>query len=880
MIAPPKARPNRAILLVCLGAAVLFGGCTRTKYRLQADRHAYDVIAEHNVDPTWCGTDYGIEIDPRSRYFDLYDPDRPPMPQDDPAAHEYMHFVDGMKGWKHWHDNGDRLELENPAWRDALYEYVEVDEQGSLNLTLDSALKLAYVHQPAHQSALETLYLSALDVTAERFRLDCQFFGGNLTTFNHEGRLRPGGESSTLTVTDDLALNRQLSTAGTILASIANTFTWEFTQGDFNFASSIISASITQPLLRGAGKDIALERLTLSERGLLSNIRAYQRYRQGMYTQVAIGDLGVGGLTRLGGFFGGSGLTGFTGQGAGGFGGVGAGSFGGGFGGGGGGGGSGGAGFAGGGEGTIGGYIGLLQQLQQIRNAEASLDLQLRTLALLEAHLDAGVIDLVQVDQFRQNIETERAQLLQIRNGFEATIEGYKIGVLGLPPDLPIELDDSLIEQFQFVSPGATVLQDSIAELQDRVGELPDDPDVAAIREVFAEIAQLVKPTRNQLDVVRSDLARMEERIPDRERDLTAVERRLLDRDQQQLREGFADLEQEFSKAETKLEAIRDGLSDDTKDASVRELVVWLGDLYRVAQGSILVQARARLEAVTINAIDLNSADAFLIALQHRLDLMNGRASLVNTWRLIAFNADALQSNLTVSLSGDLRTGHDNPVSFDGRNSSVAGSITFDAPLTRLIERNNYRQSLIDYQRARRGFIQGVDGLHLSIRNQLRGIERLRRNLEIQRRAVAIAIRRVDLTREELNRPVPPPLPGQPPAQFGPTAATSLLTALSDLRDTQNNFMSVWLNYYAARMQLVRELGIMVLDHDGSWIDYPIPGSDAVLDGMEELPLPPTIPTNWLDLLEALPGGQHGPPPVVVESSDDRVASRPVESVR
>jgi hypothetical protein len=89
---------------------VAINGCSRTKYRLQADREAYHVIAERNVDPRWCVADYSIEIDPRSRYFDPCDPDRPPMPPDDPASHQYMHFVDGMKGWKHWHRNGDRIE--------------------------------------------------------------------------------------------------------------------------------------------------------------------------------------------------------------------------------------------------------------------------------------------------------------------------------------------------------------------------------------------------------------------------------------------------------------------------------------------------------------------------------------------------------------------------------------------------------------------------------------------------------------------------------------------------------------------------------------------------------------------------------------------------
>jgi hypothetical protein len=86
---------------------------------------------------------------------------------------------------------------------------------------------------------------------------------------------------------------------------------------------------------------------------------------------------------------------------------------------------------------------------------------------------------------------------------------------------------------------------------------------------------------------------------------------------------------------------------------------------------------------------------------------------------------------------------------------------------------------------------------------------------------------------------------------LGPTAALNLLTALSDLRNTQNNFMSVWLNYYASRMRLARDLGIMMLDEEGRWIDVPIPG--PMTDGTEELPAPPAIPAEWIQLVEDLP---------------------------
>ena len=855
-----------AVLLVCVLIAA--GGCSRTEHRLDADREAYGVIEERNKDPRWRSADYSIEIDPRSRYFDPHDPDRPPMPPDDSASHEYMLEVDGKKGWEHWHDNGDRVELENPEWREALAEYVQIGDDGSVKLNLDSALKLAYVHSPSHQNQLETLYLSALDVTTERFRLDTQFFGGYNAKYAHNGSLIPpalrfdpvlgrfvvnsaiqGAESNRLTLGGTSAADptlqgrRRFATAGDLLVGFANSFVVDFTGGGANLVASLANFSFVQPLLRGAGRDIALEQLTFVERALLSNLRAYHQYRQGFYTQVAIGELGVAGPQRGGGS---TVIAGFSGQ------------------------------------GFVGGYIGLLQQLQRIRNTEDSLSLQLRTLSQLEAHMEGGVIDLVQVDQFRQSIENERADLLQTRNSFELALDRYKTGTLGLPPDLVIELDDGLISQFQLVVREATAIQDSIAGLQDRVGEFPDDVGVEPIRQVLTDAFTLVEPIRRQLDDVEADIARMEEAAQAREQTITGVEKKLFHRDREQLHEGLAELRQQFAQAKSELQTLRDELSEETTDDTVRKNVVWLGGLLRLVQGSILVQARARLEAVTVDTIDLDSRDAYGLALVNRMDFMNGRAALVDSWRSIQVDADALQSVLNVTVDGDIRTAKNNAASFRAPAGNLRLGLEFDAPFTRLLERNNYRQSLIDYQRSRRQFIQSRDSLHLGLRGLLRQIEQLRADLEIQRRAVAIAIRRVDLTRAALYAPVRPPQPGQRPAQFGPTAATNLLASLSALRNTQNNFLGVWLNYYAARMRLARELGVMALDNDGSWVDRPIANSGVNDSSGSDKPLlaelPPAVPAEWVELTDRLPQESDASTPAAVEAFDGPVESRPIES--
>ncbi|MBC8875197.1 MAG: TolC family protein [Planctomycetes bacterium] len=855
-------RPFLWLALALVGAVIVGTlGCSRRQFRQKADSEVHDLVAEKSNDLGWELQGFSVELDPRSRYYDPYDPDHPPMPPDDPASHQYMHWVDCKKGWPRWHRNGDRIELENPCWRDYLPDYAEMNEKDEVILTVDSALRLTYMHSPSYQRQLETIYLSALDVSAERFRLDTQFFGGTDTTQNHSGELGqprlirgngviPGariGDSNTHTTATDVQLRRQFATAGQMLVGFANQFTWEFTSGGGNLAGSIANLSLVQPLLRGAGRDVAMERLTIVERLLLGNLRAFERYRHGLYTGVVVGD-SVSGPTRRGGFLGNTGLTGFTGTGSGGLGGVGeATGFGrGGFGGAGGAGaGGGGAGFAGGGEGQVSGLLGLLQRLQQIRNTEDSLNLKLRTLRLLEAYLDAGVIDLAQVDQFRQNIETDRANLLQEKDGLLLAQHNYVMGTLGLPPKLPVVLDDQVIRQFQLVAPQTSTLQAGIAEFQDELGELPEEPELNSLEDLLKRLVGLRQQFEERLTDIEGDRSHMEQMAVERAETMTDAERSLFQKERKLLADSLADLQTRFQGLSPKLDSLRDGLLPDTRPQTTADLVVWLGEMYRLAGEAMLVQGRIRLESVVVEPVELDSETAFQIALANRLDIMNSRAELVDTWRLIAFNADALQSQVNVVLDGDISTARNNPVSFRAPTGTLRAGVQFDAPLTRLLERNNYRQSLIDYQRDRRTYIQSMDSVDRNLSNSLRNLERLRINLEIQRRAAAISIRRVDLTQEELNEPAAPAEPGQPAVQFGPTAARNFMDALSDLRNTQNNLMSVWLNHYAYRMVLMRELGVMQLDEQGHWIDVPI--SELEFEPLDGVSPPPAVPLEWLD---------------------------------
>jgi outer membrane protein TolC len=830
-----RAWPAWSFLLLA-AIALCTSGCSRTEYRLEADRDAYNVTSERNGDPRWSAADISIEIDPRSRYFDHYDSDCAPMPQDDPSAHSYMRCVDGMKGWKHWYDNGVRSELENPVWREELAQYVETTEDGGVKLNVDSALRLSYVHSPTHQSQLETLYLSALDVTRERWRLNNQYFGGFDTVFNHRGEKTPAGESNRLTTGrgigalgvplagrfggggNTLQMNRSFATAGEMVAGIANAFTWEFTNGNVNFAGSLLSASFVQPLLRGAGRSIALEDLTQVERNLLANLRAYAQFRQGFYTQVAIGELGVRGPQR-GGL--GTTLTSFSGG------------------------------------SSVGGYTGLLKQLQEKRNSEDTLSLQVRTFARLEAFYAKGMIGLVQVDQFEQDIETAKSALLVRENGLDLALDRYKTRTLGLPPDLPIELDDGLIRQFQLFARQATNILNLVVQLQNRAGALFTDgeaqvvPEVAELELLLTDTTSLIEPIQNLIEQIPVELERMDEVVQLRmeaasEDEISDDDRRRLVQERKDLGADLVDFRRQFGEQSVELTQLKESLSDETRDATARGIVNWLTATLTIVDQLALVQARARLESVMVDTVGLDPVTALEIALQNRLDFMNGRAALVDSWREIQIAANALKSNVTVGLAGSTGTVRNNVVSFDAANSTATMGVQVDAPLTRLLERNGYSETLISYQQDRRALIQSRDSLYLGVRALLRQLKQDRENLEIQRRAVTIAIRRVDQTQRELNAPGRIPQPGQRPF-ISPTTAINLLSAQRSFLSSQNGLLGAWLSFYATRMRLYRELGIMTLDSDGKWIEFPIapPPGDEDADAAEESSfpdLPPPIP--------------------------------------
>jgi hypothetical protein len=248
---------------------------------------------------------------------------------------------------------------------------------------------------------------------------------------------------------------------------------------------------------------------------------------------------------------------------------------------------------------------------------------------------------------------------------------------------------------------------------------------------------------------------------------------------------------------------------DDYRDWIRRVLSAFQYELVSLS----LMQTQARLDAIILIPTLITSEEAFKIASENRLDWMNRRASLVDTWRQIDLAANQLQSDLNLTVDAEIGTIDKRGVRFDGDNGRVRVGLNWDSPLTRHNEMLDYRRTQVEYQAARRDYYTYVDSVNADIRRILRDAQLYQLDFEIARNAVLTATKRVDVWQLKMEQP---PARGQ---KIETSTATQLIGALDGLMTSQNEFLNMWVSYQTQRMLLDLNMGTMELDMQGRWID-------------------------------------------------------------
>lgn len=650
-------------------------------------------------------------------------------------------------------------------------QYLSLNGDNQLELNSQRAVELGLVNSREYQFALEDVYLRALTLTLERFQYDCQWFGSNSTFYDHLGERLAGrpGGASFLTTSSDLGFTRQFPAGGQLLVDFANSFVWQYSGKDSNTSFSVLTMSMVQPLLRGAFRDVQLESLTQAERDVLYAARDYARFRKQFYFDIVSGN---------------------------------------------------------------GGYLSLLLQLQTIRNLEANLESLEQNLRAHEALAVAGIVSPIQVDQVFQSYQSGQLSLIRARNNLQNSLDFYKLQ-LGLPPELEVELDDSLLNQFELNSAEITQLQAEVDNLQARFREMSGPPGPEVLEAGFEQLRQQHEAALEQrLEILDEWNAWADKRDIDPQlnpREAAA---------QAALKSRLDDLGEDLA-AQGKLLSETTVISNsEIEDAwqGIRRLARLesnlIGDLF-------VVQSQIRAYLLEIDDSDWMMADPVDYAVNSRLDLMNERARVVDEWRRAHVAANALEADL--DLEADAVVGTDptssNPVRFSSDDSSYRVGFRFDGPLNRQLERNIYRAQLVNYQRGRRRFIGSRDEVIRAVRRDLRELEADRLNFDIARQSLIVAARQVELARIELLAPN---------QTSDSTATLNALDALNSLLGAKNRLIGVWVSYETNRLRLLIDTEALQLNERGLPIDGDIdepagveilpPGVESLFPNVEVLP--------------------------------------------
>lgn len=155
------------------------------------------------------------------------------------------------------------------------------DGQKTAKLSLAATLAVSLEHSRQYQSQKESLYLAMLSLTGVRYRYAPNFFASLAGTLSGDKTATQGSANGSAGV------NQLLKSGARTTLSIATTIFRSFTSNPRDAASSVLSLSFVQPLIRGAGARIAAEALTQGERDAIYAVRTFERYRQTFSVSIA-----------------------------------------------------------------------------------------------------------------------------------------------------------------------------------------------------------------------------------------------------------------------------------------------------------------------------------------------------------------------------------------------------------------------------------------------------------------------------------------------------------------------------------------------------------------------------------------------------------------
>jgi hypothetical protein len=321
---------------------------------------------------------------------------------------------------------------------------IEVSQATAAGLPNDSrpyvvnpaqALQLGLVNNRNYQWRLENIYLQSLAVTLARFNFEPQFYAGMSPStapgggfpFTGNGNqfvyrtAATGFQQSGLTLSEAAGFGKLFTYGGRLAMGFANSVVFNFigNKPQQPTVASSLPLSFAQPFLKGGGRAVIMEPLTQAERTLLYELRTFARARQQFFVSMLTQNQADGG---------------------------------------------------GGTNDPNPGFLSVVLAYQQAENARITVAAFQRALEIYREYAKnsaASGISPLQVDQIDLNYRTNQQTLIQTQIAYRNVLDQYKQQI-GIPPDVPLILDLSVISEFR------STLRD-LLEWQKRPGHDPKE---------------------------------------------------------------------------------------------------------------------------------------------------------------------------------------------------------------------------------------------------------------------------------------------------------------------------------------------------------------------------------------------------------------------
>ena len=208
---------------------------------------------------------------------------------------------------------------------------------------------------------------------------------------------------------------------------------------------------------------------------------------------------------------------------------------------------------------------------------------------------------------------------------------------------------------------------------------------------------------------------------------------------------------------------------------------------------------------------DISLEQATEMAIQTRLDLYNSLDRVQDSARKIEVAANALNPTVNISLVAsvpDAKNGNIGELDFE--NALYSAGLDFDLPLDTMLERNNYRRALIDYESSSRDYLLSLDGVKLEVLDTWRRMNEARKSYDISVTSVEINERRVE--------------EAQLRAELGLGDIQDTVDSQNDLTAARTELVSSIVEHNIAKLEFWRDVGLLYVDDTGQWeegIDEP-----------------------------------------------------------